>query len=138
MLKLDTLEESSEQLILKLSGPLTCKTIGSIWNRAFEQVSAPNISKLILDCSAVNACDATGVTLLLELKKKQTAADKAFEIRALPKDYERLLSTFDKEGKTAEQKMPKPHRGFVEETGYEFVQIFHGIKFQIGFIGELV
>ena len=60
-LSLNVIESSSQKILFQLSGHLSAKTAGQIWEDVVGQLETVKPGKLLLDLKGLQYCDMTGV-----------------------------------------------------------------------------
>ncbi|MEW1748285.1 STAS domain-containing protein [Streptomyces angustmyceticus] len=78
---------------LHLSGDLDHTTAEEVLARALRQIAAqPHLRDLHLDCAHVRACDPMGLSLLLALHRRTSAAGIHLHLDDRPPALDRLLT----------------------------------------------
>ncbi|HWO42959.1 MAG TPA: MlaE family lipid ABC transporter permease subunit [Candidatus Eisenbacteria bacterium] len=123
---------------IALSGRLDAATTGTIWRRALALAEQAENPELVLDLSAIEYCDGSGIALLLELERRRRASGGTLEIRGLRPEFQELLDTWAPEdtGRLVAQPAPRP-TNVAEEVGRAFVQVLRDLSSLVGFVGEL-
>ncbi|MCC5816611.1 MAG: MlaE family lipid ABC transporter permease subunit [Leptospira sp.] len=123
-----------------LQGRLNYHSIPEIWNNTLSEIKEKNPSRLILDVSEVDSCDASGIAYFLEHKRTQESRNGEFLLRGLREEFQYLyqISTSTQIKEDPEQKQffedlkEKP-----EEIGLFVVNRYDDAKNLIEYIGEL-
>ncbi len=124
-------------LKIVLAGRLDMNSTGPLWKEALSSLSNLKPESLTIDASKVDYCDAAGVGLLLELKRRQDERGGSIEIDRLKPDFEQLMTMFDP-GLSGRPGPPLPlYRRAAERTGKALVDLLAEFKSQISFTGEV-
>lgn len=124
-------------LRLIIQGRLDAENTAPLWAQAVKKLAETKPEMLLVDASAIEYCDATGIGLLLELKRRQTENNRRIQIEGLKQEFQQLMALFDP-GQLATP-LPRPH-SFVqvaEDVGKTAVRFSDDVKLQIAFIGEI-
>jgi len=129
--------QEDDSLVITLAGRLDMSSTGSIWREAIRILEQHAVSRIIVDASGITYCDGAGISLLLEMRRRQHERSGILDIQGFPETYQHLLDMF-RQADAAEVGKTKPEKsGFPEEVGRATVQIWEDIRAQISFIGEL-
>ncbi|MCI0455061.1 MAG: MlaE family lipid ABC transporter permease subunit [Candidatus Dadabacteria bacterium] len=127
-----------EILNLSIDGRLDSYTTGKIWKEAVLALEHSSPKNIIIDASAINYCDGTGIALFVRLRELQEKTGGNFEVRGLADDFQQLLDLFPpKEFQEPQLEKPK-ETTFPEEVGSVTLEIWQDIRANISFIGESV
>ena len=124
-------------LRLIIEGRLDAENTAPLWARAVKKLADTKPEMLVIDANAVEYCDATGIGLLLELKRRQLENNRRIQIEGLKQEFQQLMTLFDPGRLT--KPLPRTH-SFVqvaEDIGKAAVRFGHDVKVQIAFIGEI-
>ena len=129
--------QEDDSLVITLAGRLDMSSTGSIWREAIRILEQHAVSRIIVDASGITYCDGAGISLLLEMRRRQHERSGILDIKGFPETYQHLLDMF-RQADAAKVGKTKPEKsGFLEEVGRATVQIWEDIRAQISFIGEL-
>jgi phospholipid/cholesterol/gamma-HCH transport system permease protein len=124
-------------LTLWIERRLDADSTGALWREA-EGLAAPAaVKKVIVDASRVDYCDGAGIGFLFDLKRQAAAAEKAFEIRGLEKDFARLLDPFDPADFETAPPKKRLSLDLFTEIGRLAMGLWRDIRDLITFQGEL-
>jgi phospholipid/cholesterol/gamma-HCH transport system permease protein len=125
------------QLKLVLAGRLDMNAAGRLWKKAVSRISRVKPGTLIVDASGVDYCDAAGIGLLLELKRRQSERGNSIRIDGLKREFEQLMTQFDPGPPAEPQPMPTLSRRMAVRTGKITIGLLDGFKSQVAFTGEV-
>ncbi len=128
-------EQDVEGVTLHVEGQLDSRTTGPIWRQVQAALQQP--ANLVLNASGVRYCDISGVGLLVDLRRRQEEAGKAFRIEGLSEEFQRLLAMFD-QGVPETRPVARPGMSLPETLGRATAEVFSGVYDLVSFIGELV
>lgn len=118
---------------LKLSGWLDAHTISDVWEQCRQALRRRSNGHVIVDASAIEYCDSSGVAMLIDLQR----ASPKTEIRGLSDKYQPLLELFDpKDFKECRPIKPVPC-SLPVQVGEAAVQLGRDIAALLRFVGEL-
>jgi phospholipid/cholesterol/gamma-HCH transport system permease protein len=126
--RLDIRPEPGGGSSLVLQGRFDVHSTGQVWAAAMEAVGRP--APVVVDASAVEHCDGTGMGLLVELRRRG-----ASEIRGLAPRFQALLDLFPKAPATPAA--PPPPASLAEDVGRGVSHVFSDLVRQAAFVGEL-
>lgn len=124
-------------LTLVIEGQLDSKTTGKIWHEATAAVARTKPAKLIIEASAVDYCDVSGIALLVNLRGRQFESGGHFEIRGLRAEFQELLGAWKPDDLARLQPRPPTQTSLAEEVGKAVVELWRDSYSLISFIGEL-
>ncbi len=128
--------EGNLRLVIK--GRLDAENTAPLWAQAVEKLAQTEPETLVIDASAVEYCDGTGIGLLLELKRRQLEDNRQIQIDGLKPDFQQLMTLFDP-GRITVPLTEKFSIGrFVKTAGHLGFQIWDDLRTQVSFLGELV
>lgn len=110
---------------LVFSGRLDADAVSGVWQQAVEAADKKKV-----DVSAVDYCDGAGLALLWELKKK------GGDISGLKPDFAKMLEPFAEAERKAHE--PRKKQSTIAQIGEVGVGMWHDLRDQMTFIGELV
>ena len=128
-------EESVLEIIIK--GRLDSFTTSTIWRRAKDTVAAAKVPTVLLDASAIDYCDGSGVALLVQMRDQQLGSGGYFEIRGLQPELQALVESSQSGDFAAASEQREDAASLVEEIGRSIVEIWHDVSSLIIFVGEL-
>jgi phospholipid/cholesterol/gamma-HCH transport system permease protein len=120
-----------------IEGRLDSSSTGKIWRQANETVAQAASKQIILDASAIEYCDGSGIALLAQLRQRQQQAGGAFEIQGLRPEFEELLGAWGSENVALVKSRPPRPTSFIEEMGKSAVEVWRDTYMLISFVGEL-
>ncbi len=129
------IEQGVKGLTLHIEGQLDSRTTGPIWQQVQAALQQP--ANLVLNASGVRYCDISGVGLLVDLRRRQEEAGRAFRIEGLAEEFERLLAMFD-QGVPETRPVARAGMSLPETLGRATAEIFSGLHDLVSFIGELI
>jgi phospholipid/cholesterol/gamma-HCH transport system permease protein len=122
---------------MTIEGRLDSITVGNIWREATHSLDRAGAKSVAVHASGINYCDGSGIGLLFELRCKQHAAGREFEIRGLREDFATQLDGFEPaEFLEAEEEQPA-RMSFFEQVGAATLERISEIRTLIAFAGEL-
>jgi len=125
---------------LKLVGDLQISTVPKLWNSTLSEIKLRKPTKLVIDASLLDSCDASGIALLQEWKFLQDNKQAEFILHGLKEEFTYLydISTSVQLRQKWEEK-----NFFIElkdqprKIGKAFVDTASNTRSLIAFIGEL-
>jgi phospholipid/cholesterol/gamma-HCH transport system permease protein len=131
-----TLETASERdgaTVLRLAGWLDAYTISGVWDQCRQALVRNQGGRVVVDASAVEYCDGSGVAMLIDLRR----ISPQVELRGLPDKYRPLLELFNPEDfKECRPARPVPSR-LPDQIGEGAIQLGRDITALVRFVGEL-
>jgi phospholipid/cholesterol/gamma-HCH transport system permease protein len=124
-------------LTLVIEGRLDSRTTGKIWRDATGAAAQAKGGKLIIEASAIDYCDVSGIALLAYLRSRQLESGGQFEIRGLRAAFQELLDAWKPEDLARLQPRPPTRTSLAEEVGKAVVDVWRDSYTLISFIGEL-
>lgn len=115
-------------------------TVAKVWDALIGEIQDKKPLRLVVDASGVDHCDASGIALILEMRRDQEFRGSEFLLRGLKDDFAYLyeIST------STQIQVPNPKRGFFAdlsekpgEIGLFVVNRYTDFLNLVGFIGEL-
>ena len=135
--RMEILPGTEEACTIRLSGHLDVQSTGSIWREVMCLLDEKTPQKVIIDASAVEYCDDSGIALFLEVTRRQREKNAIGEIHNLRPEFQKALDYFLKK-KEAESPEVMPRRlSMIESLGKNCVTLLRDIYTQIVFAGEL-
>jgi phospholipid/cholesterol/gamma-HCH transport system permease protein len=132
----EIIEDGSLKLVI--IGRLDSSSTGKIWRESLFSIDKTSPKRVVVDASGVNYCDGTGIGFLFNLQLKQAQSGGTFEIQGLSGEFQQLFDQFKpSDFVQAEIEEPETSNVFVN-VGRETFDIFHGIKANISFLGEIM
>lgn len=129
------LKEGKFRLVIK--GRLDADGISDLWPQAVAKVSEIKPDVLEVDAGAVEYCDAAGIGLLLELKRRQQASGGRVQIVGLRPEFTRLMQLFDPGPLGQPEQQPASFVRIAEEVGRATAGALEDVRTLISFVGEL-
>jgi phospholipid/cholesterol/gamma-HCH transport system permease protein len=123
-------------LLLLLSGRLDAYSIADVWRESRAAVTGALNRRVVVDATAVDYCDGSGVAMLVDLLRQTRAKDAAITIRGLKREFQTLLDQFDPHAFEAPPEPPPAPTNSVEDIGRATAQLLRDMRTQIVFIGE--
>lgn len=124
-------------LTLAIEGRLDSTTTADVWREVEEALNKTLPSRVVIEASKVDYCDGSGISLFLELIRRQRKSGGGMEIQGLAPEIQKTLDFFDPdEFEEPLQKKSRP-ANFTEEIGRETLKIWKDITVLIAFVGEL-
>lgn len=138
MLKLETVENEGGKLRLRLSGVLSAKTAGNVWQESTTLLHTSNSRELVLDVSGLEYCDMTGIGFIRDLQIFQESSKNGFQLKGLRSDYQTLMDLVGRRSghPVPPQELNRP--GFIESLGRFAAQAWEDLHGQIAFVGEVI
>ena len=124
-------------LTLVIEGRLESRTTGKIWRDATAAAAQARAGKLILEASAIDYCDVSGIALLVYLRTRQLESGGQFEIRGLRAAFQELLDAWKPGDLARLQPRPPTRTSLAEEVGNAVVDVWRDSYALISFVGEL-
>ncbi len=123
-------------ITLTIKGRLDSTSSSKVWSRAIEilKQNAPN--SIIVDASKIDYCDASGLALLLDIRRRQEKTGGEFYIRGLAREFQQLLDLFPP-GEFLKTEVDKPESvNLPKEVGKATANVWEEVRSIITFIGE--
>jgi phospholipid/cholesterol/gamma-HCH transport system permease protein len=126
-----------DHLVLTLTGRLDASGTAALWQRTLDLLDREAPKRLLLEASAVDYCDGTGIGLLLEIERQMRRRDGQLELSGLRPEFRHLLDQFDP-GDFAEvpSEHPRPC-GLCWAIGRAAVNTWRALRDLVIFVGEL-
>ncbi|GJQ60778.1 MAG: MlaE family lipid ABC transporter permease subunit [Candidatus Scalindua sp. AMX11] len=135
---LNTNVDQDGVLTISISGRLDSTSSASIWQNTMDALERAIPKRAIVEASQVDYCDGSGISLLVELQRRQKKRNGEIEIIGLRDEYQKLLDLFDPL-EFEESRPEKPKKTcLTEEVGRATFSVWDNIRSQITFLGELV
>ncbi len=135
---LDIQQRDDGGLRLIVKGKLDADNTGPLWSSVFRRVAKTRPDVVEVDASGLESVDAAGAALLLELKTRQQARRKVFEINGLRDELAELIELFDPGPPAAPPARANWFVRVAERIGKTTVQLLRDMHAQIDFTGEVV
>lgn len=113
--------------VIALGGRLDVHSTADVWASAMKAIEA---GPAVVDASAVEHCDGTGIGLLVELRRRG-----ASDVKGLPEKFQSLLDLFPKT--PAKPPEPPPDTSLPEDVGKAVSSLWSDLLNQLAFIGEV-
>lgn len=122
-------------LRLSIGGRLDARCLHPIWGRARRAIQSHAVPEVVVDAAAVTFCDASGATMIDELRQLQEDRGGTFVLRSFPEHYSAVLELL----RRSDNKAPEcpPSAGWLEGVGTTSVAILRDTARLIGDIGEI-
>lgn len=134
---LKTTDSGRRALVLTVAGRLDSSTTAQVWDEAVRTIDQDPESAVILDASGLEYCDGSGISLFLELGRRQTQRGAAFRIEGLQPEFHRLLELYNP-AEIDEASGARPRRPrLAEEVGRAFYAVWKDGREMVTFVGEL-
>ena len=127
----------NDLLTLKIEGRLDSSSTGKIWREAVVLLEGKSPAQLVVDASAVDYCDGSGIGLLIELHRRQQMAGGNIEVRGLKDVFRQLLSLFDPAEFEGLKSASVERHSIPEAVGRATFRFFEEAGTLIAFVGEL-
>lgn len=125
-------------LTIRIRGRLDSTSTGNIWQGTIDALERTSSKRVTVDTSEIDYCDGAGISLLVEIQRRQKKRDNELEIVGLREQYQKLLDLFDPL-EFEESHPEKPRKtSLTEEVGRATFSVWDNIRSQIAFLGELV
>jgi phospholipid/cholesterol/gamma-HCH transport system permease protein len=136
MTELRVLDSRNDTLIFSIAGRLDSDNTGKIWRSAMDLVQRAR--NLVLDASAIDYCDGSGIALLVYLRNQVANKGGNFEVRGLRAEFQQLLEAWNPADlvEIETESSRRPPNAF-EEIGRLTVQLARDLYNLICFAGEL-
>jgi phospholipid/cholesterol/gamma-HCH transport system permease protein len=135
---LRTSKSGDGRLVLHLSGRLDSTTAGKIWREAMAAVARAPSKHIVLDASALDYCDVSGIALMVQLRDRQERAGGTFEVAGLRPEFDGMLKAWGSVDPALIRYHPPPKKHFVERAGEIAVGIWRQARALVSYVGELV
>lgn len=86
------LREDGDRSVLALTGELDLDSVGTLRQRARDQVSAGTSRALALDLAGLTFIDSSGLGLLIDLRRLAMGAGMTFELLNVPPGPARVIA----------------------------------------------
>jgi phospholipid/cholesterol/gamma-HCH transport system permease protein len=134
--QLQVQEQDDRTLLLTFRGRLDVHTTGPIWRQAVAAVERFAPRQLIADAGGIGYCDAAGVGLLLDLKRRLHHTGGVMEVRRLPEEIGTFLDLFDPVDFVRTAPPPSHLVPIPEGAGRLAYQLWRDCHELISFVGE--
>ena len=124
-------------LTITIEGRLDSATTGTVWRKTIEALGQQLPSNVVVDASKIDYCNGSGISLLVELQRRQKKAGKELDIRHLRSEFKQNLDFFDPDGFDELCVKKARKTGLAEETGRTVFKVWEDIYAIITFVGEL-
>lgn len=125
-------------LTIVLSGRLDSTSTGDIWQGVVDALERESSKGVILDTSKIDYCDGAGISLLVEIQRRQKKRGSELEVFGLRDEYQKLLDFFDPLEFDESRPEKSKKTNLTEEVGRATFSVWDNIRLQIAFLGELV
>lgn len=124
--------------IYRLSGRLDTSGTARVWGMTKSALGREAGAQVTLDASDLTYCDASGISLLLELRRLQESSGGSLDIRGLADEHQRLFDQFDPnefQGECSEEPVEKSG---IAELGAATAKIGNDLREMVEFMGEML
>ena len=128
------IDTNRQGLSLTLAGRLDIDAVASFWQEALNAIKQHAPQTLIVDAKAVDYCDSSGVSFLLELQHQQ--GKRVFSLVNLDPLFQPLIDAISSV-KVDNKKINHASYGFVTELGHWFVNWTNELYDTTVYLGEL-
>lgn len=130
-------QKTQTQLVISISGGLDLTSLAYLWDKVLEIQSKHASEVLVLDASKISYCDSAGAALILELRRRQVAANKKFYLQSPNDELQKIVNFL------AEKEVPNicpsvAKDNFVVRIGKRMVSIVEDFRENIIFLGTLL
>ncbi|HNX68840.1 MAG TPA: MlaE family lipid ABC transporter permease subunit [Candidatus Omnitrophota bacterium] len=136
VLKLEIAKNESGKLELRLTGHLSSRTAGPIWQEATPLLETAKPRELVLDVSALEYCDITGIGFFQELKTLQESSRAVFHLVGLRADQQNLFDLVSRRSGQKVSPQVLPRISPVEALGRHVAEFCEDLYGQVAFVGE--
>jgi phospholipid/cholesterol/gamma-HCH transport system permease protein len=123
-------------VVLRLSGRLDAAGTAGVWKRAMAAASKKP-DRLVVEASGIEYCDGAGFGLLMALDRAQRQNGKAFELKGLAPEFDRLYESFDVEKLENLERTGDERASLTATLGRAASVIWADAVALISFVGEL-
>jgi len=124
-------------MTLTIEGSLDSTSSGDIWKKTMEAVENKKPSRITIDASKIDYCDLSGISLFLELSRRQSSTGGEVEIRGLKPEFQKLMGLFGPSLFEDPHYKERKHHNAAEELGIMACHVWQEIYELIVFTGEL-
>ncbi|MHC4238725.1 MAG: STAS domain-containing protein [Planctomycetota bacterium] len=132
----EMLKEGRLRVIMR--GSLDTDTTGQLWPEVVRKVAEANPETLAVDAGAVEYCDGAGISLLLELKRRQEQKNGQFQIEGLKPKFSQLMTMFALEKLARPEPKPAAFVGISEDIGKAVVSYGQDLGTLVSFVGACI
>ncbi len=134
---LNTDLEKDGVFTIRICGRLDSTSTGDIWQEAVDALEQAQPEKVIVVASGIDYCDGCGISLLVEIERRQKKRNGELEIVGLRAQFQQLLDLFDP-AEFEEGHLEEPAKNnLTEEVGRAAFSVWDNVRLQISFLGEL-
>lgn len=131
-------EPIANGLLIRLRGRLDSGTAGTLWRDLERALARRPGGDVVVDAAGVEHCDINGLSVLIELRRRQDSAGRGFEIRGLNEASRTLLDLFRPESFRHGQQEGRRRDSFPVQVGRATIDILEDLGNQVAFMGHLV
>jgi phospholipid/cholesterol/gamma-HCH transport system permease protein len=124
-------------MTLTIEGSLDSTSSGGIWQKTLEILENKKPSRIIVDASKIDYCDMSGISLFLELSRRQSSTGGEVEIRGLKPEFQKLMELFGPSLFEEPHYKERKRHNVAEELGLLACNVWQEIYELIVFTGEL-
>lgn len=133
---LDYQQRQDGGLRLVVKGRLDAGSAGRLWRPVLRKVTKARADVVEVDAADLESCDAAGFALLLEVKARQEAKDRTFQLHGLRDELNELMVLFDPGPPAKGQRLSGALVRMIEHAGEATLNGLHEAHAQISFAGE--
>ncbi len=131
--------QGADTLVLAISGRLDSYSAAGIWGNSLLTIEDKKPAHLIVDASGIDYCDSSGISLLLDLERKQTYGGGDYRIEGLREEYGRMLGLYDyKEFKEDPDALLADDEKLLITVGKNSYSLWEEIKVHVEFTGRML
>jgi len=134
-LEFQQIEGRTLRLVAK--GNLDAESTGRLWRSVLRKAAQARADVIEVDAGSLESCDAAGIALLLELKARQEARKRAFQLHGLRSDLTELMDLFDPGPLSKPVRTSGTVYSLIERTGEIAVKWMEELHTQVSFTGEI-
>lgn len=122
-----------------MSGELDQSTTPGLWRQLRQELArvSPPVERIVVDGSGVTRCDASGLSLFLEIQRRFADSPIKVTIEGLSDEIKRMLEPYDPQRFVHQPKERARDRSEVEIIGERTWLVMRDLGQLISFVGEL-
>jgi len=123
-----------------LSGHLDYRTLPKIWDTLLVEIRTKKPSRLVIDATGLEFCDASGIALFLECSRLQESSGSEFQLRGLRTEFEylyRISTSIQIQENPKEKEFFREFRNKPDEIGKFVIQRYLDLRNLVEYTGEL-
>ncbi|MCK4869929.1 MAG: MlaE family lipid ABC transporter permease subunit [Gammaproteobacteria bacterium] len=127
-------DANSERVVVAFAGRLDLDSVADYWRRCLKLLDLHTPEIFAVDVSGLSYCDSAAIALLLEIKKRQSEAEREFELKGLTARHEELINAITNSShKPSDHEMPPQE--ITMTIGRIFVNFLGNVRDNITFVG---